>query len=889
MTAILDAAREYLSYGWTLCKIRPGTKEPLGSWTGGITDLAALQDAQALGVVLEKSGIVCLDIDDLREANIWAESQGLKSDLFSGWRYQGSKQRVKVLFSVDAPLRSLAKVHGIEWRSAGRYDVLPPSPHPDGHSYAKMQGWVGDKPPPLPDTLRAIWMGLLNEKPHAPQDPLAQAALSGREYREDYDFELIRTECQAIRYGSEHPTEIDYAEWMAVATIAVHCADGDAAFQTYSALDEARYSPEHTTIKLHDARQMGPRTCANWPNPARCTECRFKGQITSPLHVEYALKRETEVKLRAELPDLPEPFAWKDGKVVFYTEKKEPDGTTKEVPITLFRYPVWVKSVGYTKEARSQSLVEIVVDGTVRNLEGRQLTSTNFEAAMTEIQAPLPVNPEAAKMARRYIMASINDIVYSRRSITVYQHYGWQEGLEYLHGNLLMRPGTPPEPVVIPTEMQRFKFTRRGSLRGWVDAAKVFFQPGLEGQSLTMLSGLSTPLLKLVESADSGYTLSLYSPESGQGKSTVQRAVGTAIGEQRDFISMESDTVNARTAMAALLHSYPILMEEFSSISPDALQQQVFASGSGMEKQRLDKNASLRSRGEQFFNTNIISSNRSLLQLLGIHKKLEAASYRVMEIRMRLPKDVPYIDGSRLVQTLENNCGNAYPYVVQMILDNAEAFKGNYYKWVKRVAQDASEKGSAMRFRIKAVASMMTLAEFAMQDDYLSRLGIDLGRLLGYAIKTLDDNRIVHIESYSSSADMLRDYVTQSMPSINITGKRLDHMGNEIVTGVIKAPMEGRGILGRIDETTRIVYLAAGPLKAFVSDQNRDWRGFLQDLEEAKALHPRKYSPTKLSAYLVWDKQAGVVEHCYLFNLDFFNIDLAVLQAQDALKEMEKT
>lgn len=172
--------QEYVSHGWVLCPIGPGTKGPrTKGWNvreNGITDVEAASALRGGGLCHAYSGTASFDIDDLEKtiaavpavADYFLDPTMVRID-------SGRPNRAKFLFALPEPLPSKTFHNGaFELRcgtGTGRtaQDVLPPTVHPDT---GKPYKWVGDwrQLPPLPAELRALWLGVLpadskSEKP----------------------------------------------------------------------------------------------------------------------------------------------------------------------------------------------------------------------------------------------------------------------------------------------------------------------------------------------------------------------------------------------------------------------------------------------------------------------------------------------------------------------------------------------------------------------------------------------------------------------------------------------------------------------------------------------------------------------------------------------------
>ena len=102
------------------------------------------------------------------------------------------------------------------------------------------------------------------------------------------DFDVVISGCQAMSHLATHPVEQTEPLWLAAASLAAVCQDGEAAFQAFSA-GYPGYEPQEAAAKYDHARRFiedggGPATCAHITEiGGRCEGCPFAGRITSPV------------------------------------------------------------------------------------------------------------------------------------------------------------------------------------------------------------------------------------------------------------------------------------------------------------------------------------------------------------------------------------------------------------------------------------------------------------------------------------------------------------------------------------------------------------------------------------------------------------------------------
>lgn len=193
MSAVDQAAREYVAHGWAVIPLARGQKGPkTPGWNRkdqAITDANRCKNLGGVGLAHAYSGTCALDVDDIQSAREWFAAHGLNLDLFLGRSAKilsGRPGRCKVIFALEEPLPSVAPTgSGFELRCATRdgatvQDVLPPSIHPDTGEPYRWEGdwrWID----PIPTALLSLWRKLA-----APSEPQTRSAagMSEAEMRE---------------------------------------------------------------------------------------------------------------------------------------------------------------------------------------------------------------------------------------------------------------------------------------------------------------------------------------------------------------------------------------------------------------------------------------------------------------------------------------------------------------------------------------------------------------------------------------------------------------------------------------------------------------------------------------------------------------------------------
>ncbi len=196
---------EYISHGWKLCPVDPGSKGPRSvGWNleaNAVTDASSLQGA---GLMHAYSSTCALDIDRMDDAAAYLAQHNINlADLLADPAavqiISGRPNRGKLLYALQTPLPSKSFCEGaFELRcgtskGTSAQDVLPPTIHPDT---GKPYEWIGDwkSLPSLPLPVLALWQssdnfirGSVRQGVQAVSRPYLTALLSKRSANCGYD------------------------------------------------------------------------------------------------------------------------------------------------------------------------------------------------------------------------------------------------------------------------------------------------------------------------------------------------------------------------------------------------------------------------------------------------------------------------------------------------------------------------------------------------------------------------------------------------------------------------------------------------------------------------------------------------------------------------------
>lgn len=415
--------------------------------------------------------------------------------------------------------------------------------------------------------------------------------------------------------------------WYLALGVANYCVDSEAVAIRWSD-GHAKYSEQETLRKLHQWKQhtTGPATCAGFEkaNPDVCKKCLHRGKISSP--VQLSIPKADAMPVEIELP-----FGYQitSGRVL-----RTLGGTA--TPICNF--PLIVKERHFdvllgksiaVLEARlpieGTKEVELPIDTLAAGMD--KWTAFLFNHSI----APGPSEKHIVG-TRQYLMTYLEELQRKSKPTDTYSRFGWiEDGSAFILGPRRYHAGGAEEVELsqsIGIDM-RAAYTIHGELRLWTEAADYYGMPGMEFHAMCLLMGMGAPLLEFTDL--DGFVVSMYSPESGTGKTTTGHMINSIWGNPKTIQIGRNDTMNAMYHTLVQQYNLPAYFEEITNITGEELSDFVYNVAHGRERRRLNEKAVMREAGKWKLPV-FTSTNRSLVAKLMNNKiASEGEMQRVIE------------------------------------------------------------------------------------------------------------------------------------------------------------------------------------------------------------------------------------------------------------------
>lgn len=573
---------------------------------------------------------------------------------------------------------------------------------------------------------------------------------------------VIAEQCAQLRNFRDRRGQLPEPEWYAGLGVLAHCADGEQLAHEWSAGDP-RYSHSDTQRKLEHARSAaGPSTCGRLQslNPGACMGCPHFGKITSPIVLG---RREAAPAFPFEQPKsefaaLPFPFKWGKTHAI---EIKDADEEGNVIWRTIYKAPLFLSHTRRHELSNQQSLAfqhwlphegwhEVLLPWddqspkTVVNRLGAQ--GVNIHAANV-------------KDMHFYIKTAIDDFQAHRKVDMEYAQFGWKGDFEgFLLGDELFTPGKVERVGVSQELAQRTQWMKPyGTFEAWRAAANQLF--AFERQGLMVLAGFASVLMAFAQEAG-GLIVAAVSEEGGKGKTLGLRGAQTAWGSDNVTAITKTDTVNSRFKLISLLGGLPVTWDEMRDRDPEIVKDFVLTFSGGRDKNRLDKNASLRQNGRNWSTMLIATSNISVSELVS-HDGETAQQARILETVFEDLTGVKASDGKDIERQLLANRGHAGRRFIQalMIPGMIDWCRHAVPTYAREYEQKLGAHKTVLRFYTNGLAC------FKAAGEILNRAGIlefSTERVLQYAVDVASGMGGKLIDPRSDHIYMLTQFINQS-------------------------------------------------------------------------------------------------------------------------------
>lgn len=527
-----------------------------------------------------------------------------------------------------------------------------------------------DCPDYLVDTLKGVLgVGTAGQAPRsAAGTPRRSAMLDAVLQSTDFppaDAAQLVLKCGQLGQVASSRGNVPEPLWYLALGVANHCIDTEAVAIRWSD-GHPKYTEAETLRKLQQWKKntTGPATCVGFEhaNPDVCKKCIHRGNITTPVQLSVP-KADT---LAPEVI-LPPGYQITNGRVL---------RVLGGVATPICNFPLIVKERYFdVNTGKALALIEarMPIEG-VKEIElpidtiaaGKEKwTGFLFNNSI----APGPSEKHIAG-TRQYIMTYLEELQRKSKPIDTYSHFGWAEDGGFILGARRFCAGKIQSVELsqsITTDM-RAAYEPHGALGMWVDAIDYYGEPGMEHHAMCLLIGMGAPLLAYTDL--DGFVVSMYSPQTGTGKTTTGHMINSIWGHPKLIQIGRNDTMNAMYHTLVQQANLPAYFEEITTMPGEEVSDFVYNVAHGRERRRMTEMAKMREAGKWKLPV-FTSSNRSLVAKLENNKlSSEGELQRIIEYPFS-PNTV--FDGTKdgtptglkITSLLRENHGLAGPQLLQ--------------------------------------------------------------------------------------------------------------------------------------------------------------------------------------------------------------------------------
>ena len=296
-----------------------------------------------------------------------------------------------------------------------------------------------------------------------------------------------------------------------------------------------------------------------------------------------------------------------------------------------------------------------------------------------------------------------------------------------------------------PAMLRNYK--PKGVIDAWKTAANAIARDPRQEAVCTLLTAFAAPLINFTGAK--GITFSLYSAESGTGKSSILRTAQATWGHPTLGMAMVDDTQLSVINKLGFLNTIPAYWDELRS--GDTLVnfvKMIFTLGQGREKSRLTNTIQQRSTGTWDTLVTIASNERIVDHVDTYIKNTDAGRLRLFEVS--LPNLVePDAVVTRAFSKLENNYGHAGIIYGQYLATHRIEVEKLVHD-IQDMLKKKVSGGANERYWVAFVTSVLAAGTLVNRAGLLN---IDTQRLTAWLLDALKQQQVGVTTNYKTPAE----------------------------------------------------------------------------------------------------------------------------------------
>lgn len=429
-------------------------------------------------------------------------------------------------------------------------------------------------------------------------------------------------------------------------------------------------------------------------------------------------------------------------------------------------------------------------------------------------------------LAGKVIKVATNWVTHLQRTQegATYSSTGWQKGGKaFVLGETAITKEGSEHVINTALKETAHKLRPTGEPEPWLKMAQKLLDDEEAAFTYLLCAGMAAPLMSIL-SHQSSLAISAFSAHSGAGKTTVLKTVRAAFSAPDNGMGL-SDTVTAIVVKMGSEQGLPAIYDEIrGNDAGDKIVEIVFQIAEGKTKMRATQKAEVRTQYR--LNTIMLcGTNIPISDYVNERTKNTNAGFaRFLELELQ-PKPTADIETDTQLAKLNNNYGHFGPDLVRCIINNMDWLKAAetkvFEELQKRRAWSAEE-----RFWLQGTTKIL-LAGSLMNKT--GQLKVDLGKLIDYALKVVEDQKKEIAEKVSNDDNILAQLVDFYIEELLVTERFKAGRGPGTV-GVLRDPARKKATL-HVSVEDKALRVTKSSLRKFAKESELSYKMLERELK----------------------------------------------------------
>lgn len=678
-----------------------------------------------------------------------------------------------------------------------------------------------------------------------------------------YDGVEIARNCnQIMTMGSQ-----SYPNWFAAMSVLRRCKNGLAVAKVLSSACPEKYNEADTEKRFYEAYPDRPARCDVFRvnNPDGCKGCKYAAVLNSPASLHRILhSRQAEISKPVVPPQNDSHITIPDwDKDCGYTALNDADDHShfsvlddgihwypfdpKEKiieDVRIFQSRLYyIRSEVYIDDAERPHRMHVfrverpsgwceTVHFDCDKDSGQNVNKWFLNAGIA------PLTPRCdTRVMNMLINAYLSKVETDPKERISYDHLGWQDITDPVskekHKGFVTGAGAVMSTGLHPVAFGGIARTsipqmcgHAGTVEKWSFVPKMYRALDQKLGQLAMCFSFAAPLMEIGGGDANNCMLSIWSSETGCGKSQLLKSCASVWGNPKEMFFSKDESITARCRRMSVLNNLPACMDEVTDLTDEDLSNLAFVISSGKEKNKL------RASGAEFIRTGrwatctFLTANKSVKECLArYHTDTSATLQRIMEYRCNFSRyDNPKIREfiQKCAKLYDENYGIAGPEFLIKLFQYPERLVSlrNYVEdWGRRNGFYQEE-----RFMSNALAIALKAGRWAVE---FGLLDYDMDALEKWVLRDfVPYNRKATCKAETKWAVAFGD-VIQDMSRSTLVVSGANRLPNEPDPGNLVMPDKyvkyrpSNGvILSRYEIRNRVLYISSKAVKEWCQKNN---------------------------------------------------------------------